>query len=298
MIPSSSRAARALVLAILLAAPGGGPPPARAAGAAGTDGPDVSGVQALLDDYLTNLARPGAPVDTRFDYERLYDAPDRRERLAAIRAALFAVPPSAMDPRTRLAWAINAYNYLVIETATTNLLIPGKGRTRYTDPREIRVRGVAFFKAKVVELEGRDYSLDEFEVEFTRLGWPTSGRGPMPPGFDPRVHFALVCGARGCPPLLPRVYRADSLDAQLDLATRNALALPRHLRFSNGRLEVSEIFRWYMTDFGGRLGVLDFVRRHAPQETRRALEAEAPKALAGYLAWDWGLNQYPKNLVR
>lgn len=36
---------------------------------------------------------------------------------------------------------------------------------------------------------------------------------------DPRIHFALNCGAKSCPPIL--VYEEDNLDYELDIATRN-----------------------------------------------------------------------------
>lgn len=36
--------------------------------------------------------------------------------------------------------------------------------------------------------------------------------------LDPRIHFALNCGARGCPPI--RYYEADALDERLDLVRR------------------------------------------------------------------------------
>jgi len=34
---------------------------------------------------------------------------------------------------------------------------------------------------------------------------------------DPRIHFALVCGAKSCPPI--KVYKPDNLDYALDMAT-------------------------------------------------------------------------------
>uniref|UniRef100_A0A832I5V9 DUF547 domain-containing protein n=1 Tax=Eiseniibacteriota bacterium TaxID=2212470 RepID=A0A832I5V9_UNCEI len=287
----------ALLAPAAVAAQGAGAAPAARAAPAAAAAPDLSGYQRLLDDYLVVVSAPGRPLDTRFDYERLYDARDRDARLDAVRAQMFAVPPSAMAPRARLAWALNAYNFLVLEQATRNLLIPGKGRTRHTDPRMIRVKGWEFFKAPVVTIEGVEYSLDAFERTFVRLGWK-AGAEPMPEGFDPRVHFALVCGARGCPPLMPRVYRADSLDRQLDAATRNALAMPRHLRYDGARLEVSEMFRWYMAEFGGRSGALDFIRRHAPPKLRARLEADRVSALHGFIPWDWTLNQFPRNQVQ
>ena len=35
--------------------------------------------------------------------------------------------------------------------------------------------------------------------------------------MDPRIHFALVCGAKSCPPI--KVYTPDSLEDGLDSAT-------------------------------------------------------------------------------
>ena len=38
---------------------------------------------------------------------------------------------------------------------------------------------------------------------------------------DPRIHFALNCGAVSCPPIA--VYEGESLDEQLDIATEGFL---------------------------------------------------------------------------
>ena len=56
------------------------------------------------------------------------------------------------------------------------------------------------------------------------LDKPWLSRGPFREGdprrnhvcapADPRVHFALVCGARSCPPV--RVYSSETLDAELE----------------------------------------------------------------------------------
>src|SRR5512145_3313911 len=108
----------ALVPAVALAAPAKSPAQTIRAE------PDFSGYQELLNDWLTVISVKGEPLDTRFDYEKYYDKPGRFERSVRIRRQMLAVPPSSMDERTRLAWAINMYNYLVIENATEYLLVP------------------------------------------------------------------------------------------------------------------------------------------------------------------------------
>ncbi|HEY2954063.1 MAG TPA: DUF547 domain-containing protein [Candidatus Eisenbacteria bacterium] len=297
--PSRGSIARRLVLAAALAL---APAAALAASADSTASPaavDLSGYQQLLNDLLTVVSSPGAAVDTRFDYEKLYDIRGRFERLFRIHRQLLAVPPSRMDDRTRLAWAINTYNFLVIQYATNYLLVPQRGRLRYLSPRDIGLPGGSFFTAPVVEVEGRKYSLDQFEREFLFAGYDRAKGGDPPPALDPRVHFAIVCGAVGCPPLLPRAYKPDSLERQLEFATRNALALPRHLTLSEqtGRLDASAIFQWYTADFGGMERAFEFVRKYAPARTRAAIEKRKLNAITGMTPWDWNLNQFPHKKV-
>ena len=258
-----------------------------------TPAPDVSGYQELLNELLTVISAPGEPLDTRFDYEKFYDMRGRFERCRRIRRQMLAVAPSAMDERTRLAWAINLYNYLVIETATEYLLVPERGRLRYKGPRDIKTPMGPFFQAPLVEIEGTKYSLDQLELHFLFADFEREKGGPPPASLDPRVHFAVVCGAIGCPPLQPRAYRGDSLKIQLENATRNALALPRHLSFleASGRVQASAIFQWYPADFGGMEKTLDFVLKYAPAKTRAAIEQRKITTISGMTAWDWNLNQ-------
>jgi hypothetical protein len=104
---------------------------------------------------------------------------------------------------------------------------------------------------------------------------------------DPRVHLALNCAARSCPPI--STYDPLRLDAQLDQAafafvngggaeydpTSNALALSR-------------IFRWYRMDFGGVPGVLQFVRRYADASLSAAFRGEPPRVR--WQPYDWSRN--------
>ena len=257
--------------------------------------PDLTGYQELLNELLMVVSGPGEPLDTRFDYEKFYDMRGRFERCKRIRRQLLAVPPSAMDERTRLAWAINTYNYLVIETATEYLLVPDRGRLRYKGPRDIKTPIGPFFQAPLVEIEGQKYSLDQFELHFLFADFERAQGTSPPAALDPRIHFAVVCGAIGCPPLQPRAYRGDSLAVQLERATRNALALPRHLTFleASGRVQASSIFQWYSPDFGGMEKAFDFVMKYAPAKTRAAIEQRKITSISGMTAWDWNLNQAP-----
>ena len=150
-----------------------------------------------------------------------------------------------------------------------------------------------FFDDPVVEVEGHRYSLDAFERHFLFADFDRRGDAPPPAQLDTRVHFAIVCAARGCPPLATSPYRASTLDADLDAAARDALLSPFHLRADQRtlRYSISSIFDWYAKDFGGRAGVIEFLKRYAPENAAGQIADRGERALAGFIPWDWKLNQ-------
>jgi len=108
--------------------------------------------------------------------------------------------------------------------------------------------------------------------------------------FDPRIHFALVCGSRSCAPI--RFYRADSIEEQLDTATRNfinsseVVILPEQ-----NRIMLSQIFRWYGRDFGTRREIFQFILRYLyPHDEARYFGEHIDSIKVEYLFYDWNLN--------
>jgi hypothetical protein len=262
--------------------------------------------QSLLDEFLTTTNTK--PLATRFDYEALYIAPGRHERMAGIRRDLLERPPSAMSPKERTAWAINTYNFLVIDAVTDNLfekrMSRGKldGRNAYvrrahSSVTEIYVEGFKFFDANVVEIDSTRYSLNAFERHFLFGDFDRTAAKAPPPSLDPRVHFALVSAAKGGPPLPPRAFRPESLDTQLDAAVRAALANPNQLAIDSlsNRVVGSELFFWYPADFGGPEKAFQFAMKNAPDSLRRAISARKVTRFDGNVDWDWKLNQTPTN---
>src|SRR5215471_11901628 len=128
--PLRSRVIATLLALVLLA------PAARAAE------PDYSGWSDLLHKYLVVLHTKGKPWDSRFDYEQLYVdegiwTKHRSDALSALHTQLLSVDPTDMTPAERTAWAINAYNFLVIERMTLYLLVPGRKFMRYDSPQQL-----------------------------------------------------------------------------------------------------------------------------------------------------------------
>ncbi|HEY6193896.1 MAG TPA: DUF547 domain-containing protein [Candidatus Eisenbacteria bacterium] len=285
----------AITLVVLAALPG----------TARADEPDYSGWRTLLHRYLVVVQAKGQPWDSRFDYEQLFLDEHvltlrRADGLAAIHTQLLSVSPSDMTPRERTAWAINAYNLLVIERLTVHLLVPLRQLMRYDSPKEVNTDDGTFFAAPVATVDGKTYSLTGFERRFvygdtTADPMSNGGFARENPG-DPRLMFALCKGALCTGPLVPWVYRADSLEAQLDRAARLALALPAYLRPdpASGQLGASNRFFDERADFGGPQlpGLIPFILKHGPAAIRREIQARKLERPTIFFEPNWKLNQF------
>lgn len=126
---------------------------------------------------------------------------------------------------------------------------------------------------------GQDVSLDAIEHSTLR---PEAGY---------RVHAALVCAARSCPPLSRDAYRADRFVSQISFAMLRWLARDdlNHFDTNRRRSEISPIFKWNAADFesqrGGLRGVLS---TYAPDRARAFVSD--PTTKIAYKDYDWGLN--------
>lgn len=185
----------------------------------------------------------------------------------------------------RLAFWINAYNACVLHLVVTHYPIerrPGAAGLAH------RLAGVPTNSIRQIpetwtrpfcRVAQRDRSLDGIE------------HGIIRPMGEPRIHFAINCGARSCPVLAPAAYRGELLDAQLDEAVRRFVAAPDQYEFAPGEppmLRVGKILEWYKEDFGGTSGVVAFLHRYAPPEHAAALEPG--RVRVEYLDYDWTLN--------
>lgn len=198
-------------------------------------------------------------------------------RLSVVSAKSF----EALSRDTRLAFLINAYN------AGTVQLILGA----YPELESIRDLGSFLrspWKKDLVSLFGKTLSLDDIEHGMIRK-----------PGSydDPRIHFAVNCASIGCPALRREAYSGALLEQQLEEQTRQFLGDRSRNRLTNGRLEVTSLFKWYEDDFEqgwrGAASLPEFLARYASD---LGLSKDEVSALNSgsldiiYLDYDWSLN--------
>ena len=107
---------------------------------------------------------------------------------------------------------------------------------------------------------------------------------------DPRIHFALVCGAKSCPPI--RLYSGSNVEEGLAGAAEAFCADDVAVDVARGVVTLSKIFKWYGGDFAkDKLGLLEAISAYRPDKDLRDLvAAKGKKIRVRYAEYDWGVN--------
>jgi len=82
--------------------------------------------------------------------------------------------------------------------------------------------------------------------------------------LDYRIHFALNCGAKSCPPIA--FYKVKNINGQLDLATQAFLEGETDFDEENKVVHTTALFQWFAGDFGGKKGVREIYRRQLDKD--------------------------------
>ncbi|MCP4264097.1 MAG: DUF547 domain-containing protein [Candidatus Brocadiaceae bacterium] len=218
--------------------------------------------QCILESVVT--VRTFTSIDGEFshtsvDYEKIKNNSELQEKVIIQLEKLKEIKAPEKKEH-KLAFWINAYNFFTIVDVVNNYPI--------TSMKKIG------WKNKNHEVDGILYSLDNIEHNVIR------------PLADPRIHFAINCASVGCPSLKVEIFESNQIGMQLDNVMTNALKNPLHLRMVNGKLNTTQLFKWFNKDFetGGYKGVADVINRFAPERMRNAHQIE------NKIRYDWKLN--------
>ena len=112
---------------------------------------------------------------------------------------------------------------------------------------------------------------------------------------DPRIHFALNCGAKSCPPIA--VYSTESaerLEKQLEMATLSFISSPTNVKVNVEKetLELSQLFKWYASDFN--YDVVGWLKKQRKDPeflgSLEGLSAKGKSLRLKYVPYEWSLN--------
>lgn len=220
---------------------------------------DHSGYDQLVADHVDSAGF--------VDYAGLTDS---EAKLDAYLDGLANAPLDNLGRDERLALLINAYNAFTLRLILDHFPI---GSIRDIPSAER-------WDAKRWVLAGETYSLDQIE------------HGLIRPNFrEPRIHFALVCAAIGCPPLRAEAYTGERLEHQLETQTRFTHGNERWLRYERGNatIELTALYEWYAGDFEQVAGsVLEYARRYSEDLATDLAAGHVPTVR--HLDYDWSLN--------
>ncbi|NQV35584.1 MAG: DUF547 domain-containing protein [Phycisphaeraceae bacterium] len=235
-------------------------------------------------------------VDSRgmVDYEGLKKNP---QALNTYLRYISTVPEQTIDQWSdvdKIAFWINAYNGLTLKAILDHYPIKSSFFRSLTYPKNsIRQIPGVWNKLKF-SVHNRPMTLEHIEHKILRLRFN-----------EPRIHVALVCAAKGCPPLRNEPYVGQTLDTQLNDQTATFMADLTKFKIDRkeGIVYLSSIFKWFGEDF---------VATYAPPENAGDLSQTLsavmnyltthvdalfkPYLLRGkykvkYLKYDWSLNE-------
>jgi hypothetical protein len=215
-----------------------------------------------------------------FDYKSL-KARDAAA-LQNVRQQLGRVNVARLNRKQQLAHWINVYNVNTVATIVENYPVESI-RDISTDP----IIRLNVFKKERVPVGSAKLSLNDVENEKIREGFK-----------DPRIHFAINCAAKSCPPIRTSAFTGENLDAQLDEMSRSFLNGPHGARFKKdgGTLVITttKIMDWFSDDFdkwsGGKAA---FIRKYVSPDKQRMID-QAKEIEFEFDDYDWSLNEWKR----
>ncbi|MES2111232.1 MAG: DUF547 domain-containing protein [Bacteroidota bacterium] len=160
------------------------------------------------------------------------------------------------------------------------------------DPDQYKTRG-SFFSSKQIHVAGQELSLDLIEhgiLRHSKVKWAEGYLGKLFPSvfekkfrvaqLDYRIHFALNCGAKSCPPIA--FYEPEQLDKQLNVAVKIYLKGEVTYNKDKNTVDVPALMGWFRHDFGGKKGMLEIL-------IKNKIIPDGIKPTIHFKKYDWSL---------
>lgn len=198
--------------------------------------------------------------------------------------------PTALSEEAKMAFFINIYNCLTIHGLASEEQLPAS---------VLEVN--KFWRQTAYVINGMTFTLDDIEHGVLRGNRPHPSADAPPFGeedprrvmamkkCDPRIHFALVCGAKSCPAI--QVYSEKNLERGLTMAARTFCSQEVEVLASEKKVRLNKIFMWYGVDFGNSSReLLQFVSKYN-SGLEEILSNKEDDMSIEFKEYDWKLNK-------
>lgn len=207
---------------------------------------------------------------------------------------LQGVDLSKMDASTKTAFVINTYN-LMIKYAQIKVGVPNTNFER-----------ASFFTQVMMNIGGKMFSFNDLENGILRANSKApyalrktfknkDDRSKLSLAIvDNRIHFALNCGAKSCPPV--KKFTSKDLDEELRIVALsfceqddNVKVLPKQ-----NEVHLSTIFKWYLPDFAFSVGdlpsiLIKFLRGDKKEKLSNMVDGNQAIKVK-FMVYDWSSN--------
>ena len=169
-------------------------------------------------------------------------------------------PPSNDWQRNEtMAFWINAYNAFTVKLIVDNYPVSSITKSEGGKP----------WDKKWITIGDKTYSLNNIENDILR-----------PKYKDARIHFAVNCAAKSCPPLLNNAWTEENLNSNFEKQAKAFINNHDFNRITEKKVQVSKIFEWYASDFGN---LIDYLNKYSSVKISGSAKVE-------YLEYNWNLN--------
>jgi hypothetical protein len=231
----------------------------------------------LWGDLLSKYYDPAKGMD----YKGL-KANDKKT-LDELRNQMAQVDVGALPRTDQLAYWINLYNISVV-----NVVVEHYPVASIRDISTDFIAHLNVFKKPAAKTRTGTLALETIENDKIRDAFK-----------DPRIHFAINCAAKSCPPIRTEPYVGSQISLQLDDQARTFLNGPHGVRLekSGGELVIhtTKIMDWFKDDFEKwSAGRAKFIAKYIAPEKRKQIEAAANQIDFKFDDYDWKLNDASK----
>jgi len=194
------------------------------------------------------------------DYQAFQTDKDELDKYLAM---LAENPPEGDWPvEEQLAYFINLYN-----AATVQLILDNYPVGSIKD-----IGTISPFTINFIQVGEEEMSLANLE------------KGILQSMNEPRMHFAINCASKSCPPLLDEAFTASKIADQLEQVTTNFINSDYN-KIDAQNPELSKIFDWYKSDFtASGKSLIEYINQYSDTEINDS-------ASVSYLNYDWSLNE-------